>query len=177
VKAAIAALLMLASLTTPAFAQVSRPDLAANWPRSPHACMVRAAEYFRVPLSILLAVRAQEAGTVGMAQLNVDGSYDYGIMQINSRWLPLLSPVGYTAAVLQDQECANVVAGAWILARELKRAGAWNRSRPQAQAFWRAVGAYHSRDPVRNRVYAEHVWQRYVRLRTAIERGRIRRMP
>lgn len=168
--------LLLAGLARPAFAQ-GRPDQAADWPKAPHACMVHAAHYFHVPLPLLQAVRAQEAGRVGMAQLNMDGSYDYGVMQINSRWLPRLEPAGYTAAVLIDQECANVVAGTWILANELKRAGAWGHRQPEPRAFWRAVGAYHSRDPIRNREYAEQVWQRYLRLRAAADVGRSRGLP
>ena len=171
-KAIAAAMLALAWLAGPAMAQPSAADAASEWPLAPHACMVRAAHYFRVPLPLLQAVRAQEAGAVGLVQPNVDGSFDYGVMQINSRWLRMLEPVGYTATVLTNQECANVVAGTWILARELERAGVWNRSKPEAQAFWRAVGAYHSRDPIRNRAYAEQVWQRYLRFRAAADMTR-----
>ncbi len=125
------------------------------------ACLEVSARYNQIPVNLLRAVRWQEAGRVGDWHVNADGSVDYGVMQINSRWLPLLTPLGYSAGTLTYDACANIMAGAWILAQALEKYGAWNRSRFDGRVYWRAVGDYHSHTPNLNRTYAEQVWARY----------------
>jgi hypothetical protein len=127
-------------------------------------CIEASARYNRLPPALLLAIRRQEGGRVGFWQENPDGSYDYGVMQINSRWLPTLQPRGYAASALVYDACACIAAGAWILARALAAHGTWNMPSAGARAYWQAVGEYHSRNPALNRAYAEQVWARYVRL-------------
>lgn len=126
-------------------------------------CMEGAAHYYSLPLALLRAIRAQEGGSPGRWRRNADGSVDYGVMQINSRWLPRLERAGYTARVLVYDTCASIVAGAWILAQALAEHRAWNRGDADSRVYWLAVGNYHSRTPHRNRRYAEQVWARYLR--------------
>jgi hypothetical protein len=126
-------------------------------------CMESAARYYALPLALLRAIRAQEGGSVGAWRRNADGSVDYGVMQINSRWLPRLERAGYSARVLVYDTCASIVAGAWILAQVLADRGAWNRAEANPNIYWRAVGDYHSHTPSRNRTYAAQVWARYLR--------------
>ena len=126
-------------------------------------CMESAARYYSLPVALLRAIRAQEGGSAGAWSLNTDGSVDYGVMQINSRWLPRLEQRGYTARALVYDACASIVAGAWILAHELAECDAWNRSGVNPHVYWRAIGNYHSHTPQRNRAYAEKVWTRYQR--------------
>lgn len=140
------------------------PAAAQTLPASHEAqCIEAAARYNAVPVALLRAIREQEGGTVGSWHVNADGSLDYGVMQINSRWLPLLSRSGYTASVLVYDACASINVGAWILAQALANRGAWNHDGAVPDAYWRAVGEYHSRTPRRNRAYAEQVWSRYLR--------------
>jgi hypothetical protein len=124
-------------------------------------CLENAARYYSLPLGLLRAIRRSEGGSTGGWRRNADGSLDYGVMQINSRWLPRLARAGYTAQVLVYDACASIAAGAWILAQALAEGGAWNRGDVDPSAYWRAVGNYHSRTPPRNRRYAERVWARY----------------
>lgn len=64
---------------------------------------------------------------------NRDGSYDYGLMQINSRWKRLL---GDRWQYLSDP-CYNVMVGSWILRRCIDRYG----------YCWDAVACYHTGKP------------------------------
>lgn len=126
-------------------------------------CIDASARYYSLPVALLRAVREQEGGVVGQWRVNTDGSVDYGVMQINSRWLPRLERAGYTASVLTYDACASIAVGAWILAQALASRDAWNRPDSNPERYWRGVGEYHSHTPHRNRAYAEHVWARYQR--------------
>jgi len=92
---------------------------------------------YHVPSEAVLAILDAESGQVGLIRRNVDGSYDIGPMQINSRWLGELKRYGITAAHLRDYGCLNVHVGSWILSREQARAG----------NIWVAIGRYHSWRP------------------------------
>lgn len=61
------------------------------------------------------------------------GSYDIGLMQINSRWLGTLKRFGIGEAELFDA-CTSIEVGAWILSDLFKRHG----------NSWEAVGAYNA---------------------------------
>ena len=78
-------------------------------------------------------------------------SHDIGLMQINNWWLKHLriSP----EAALEPRN--NATLGVWILANEIQRHG-YN---------WKAVGAYHSPTPARQRVYAQAVARKYRNLK------------
>jgi hypothetical protein len=84
-----------------------------------------------------------EAGTVGLASPNPDGSRDLGPMQINSLWLPRLGALGLGEAAVRDHGCVNLAVGAWILRGHLRRTGSLRR----------AIADYHSREPARGRRY------------------------
>lgn len=74
-------------------------------------------------------------------------SYDIGIMQINSWWLKRLK----ITAEIAIEPHNNVKLGCYILAQEIKRYG----------FGWKAVGAYHSPTPWRQRQYAYKVAKYY----------------
>jgi soluble lytic murein transglycosylase-like protein len=124
-------------------------------------CIARSANFNALPGDLLRAIRDQEGGRVGAWSENADGSIDYGVMQINSRWLRQLSPLGYTAQRLTYDACASIAAGAWILAHALADHGAWNDANVDPRRYWAAVGDYHSHTTARNRSYARQVWARY----------------
>lgn len=129
------------------------------------ACLIEAAALYRLPVLVLAAIRMTEAGAAGDAWLNPNGSVDYGVMQINSIWLPELEPKGYNASVLANNPCDSIMAGAWILSGQMQRLEVWNQPDVSPQRYWEAIGAYHSRTPQLNRRYAELVWSRYAQLR------------
>jgi len=82
----------------------------------------------------------------GALNRNSDSTSDIGIMQVNSRWLPMLANFGISQEMLLDP-CTNIGVGAWVLANEFYRRG----------ASWEAVGRYNSPDPQLGAGYAAKV--------------------
>lgn len=117
---------------------------------------------------LLLHAIAQVESKMNPAARNVnkDGTYDIGLMQVNSRHLKHLATFGISEYQLQTQPCTSVMAGAWILAKFVKQLG----------YSWDAVGAYNAgtkpnREHLRNRYalrvkgyYGQLVSQREQRL-------------
>jgi soluble lytic murein transglycosylase-like protein len=97
---------------------------------------------------LLYAMARTESGLNPLAihRGNADGSYDIGLMQINSAWLPRLRAIGISEEQLLDA-CTNLDVGAWILAQDMRRLG----------ASWDAVGAYNAASPERRLRYEESV--------------------
>ena len=118
-------------------------------------CWGEAEARFAVSRWLLLAIAQNESG-MDPARLhrNADGSYDIGLMQINSAWLPRLRPYGIGITELRDP-CVNLNVGAWILANDFAVYG----------KTWRAVGAYNARSESLRIRYA---WQVAHRLRAIV---------
>lgn len=99
-------------------------------------CLVSASHRYNLPVEGLLSILMTEGGKPGMASPNRDGSFDLGVMQINTVWLEPKSPLyGYVSAeTLKNDMCVNIHAAAWILAVQMKKVG----------NIWHAVGRYHA---------------------------------
>jgi soluble lytic murein transglycosylase-like protein len=82
----------------------------------PITCINQAAVTYHVPATLILSIMKKENGRNGQAVPNKNGSYDIGVCQINSRWLPTLARYGYTRDDIQFNPCKNVMAASWILA-------------------------------------------------------------
>lgn len=127
-------------------------------------CWVSAANRYGVDAWLLYSIATQESGLNPRAiNRNKNGTYDIGIMQINSSHLPRLATYGIRNEHLWNP-CMNINVGAWVLAQAIREFG----------ANWSAVGAYNAgtkrskdRDALRasyaNRVYS--IYRRHVRLR------------
>jgi soluble lytic murein transglycosylase-like protein len=75
-------------------------------------------------------------------------------LQINSTWLPAIAAhFAYNALDLQYDACKNVLAGSWILRKNLDR--------EQAKPIMFAVGSYHSLTPDLNYIYSIKVLSAY----------------
>lgn len=95
-------------------------------------CWGAASQSNGIPVDVLKAVAKTESNFNPKAvNKNANGTYDIGMMQINSGWLPKLEAFGVTEASLHDA-CTNLKVGAWILSNNAKKLG-WN---------WNAIGAY-----------------------------------
>ena len=101
-------------------------------------------EYGISPLLLQSIARHESGMNPAAVCRNANGSYDYGLMQINSRWARVL---GTEHWMRLGDPCANVRTGAWILARCMHRYG----------YTWKAVGCYHSNTPGRRERYAGHI--------------------
>src|SRR5574338_1348478 len=95
-------------------------------------CWEAAANAYGIPVAVLKAVAKTESSFNPKAKnRNPNGTFDIGLMQINSAWLPTLKQYRVDEVTLQEP-CTNLKVGAWILANNAKKLG-WN---------WNAIGAY-----------------------------------
>lgn len=110
---------------------------------------------------LLVAIASTESNIdPGVVNKNRDGTEDIGVMQINSRHLPMLR----TAGIKRDdlfKPCINIHVGAFILRDCIQSNG----------DTWRAVGAYNAgyaktaRAERNRRSYAMKVKRNYERIR------------
>ena len=95
-------------------------------------CFEDAAKVYGLSPDLLKAIARVESDLKAEAvKLNKDGSYDYGLMQINSFWYGVLGDEIWDRL---SEPCANVYVGAWILWRCIRRYG----------EVWEAVGCYNA---------------------------------
>ncbi|MEO8964322.1 MAG: lytic transglycosylase domain-containing protein [Gammaproteobacteria bacterium] len=120
----------------------------------PPRCIIQAEAIYHVPVVLILSVMRQENGRNGQAVKNKNGSYDLGVMQINTRWLPALSRYGYTQEDLQYDPCKNVMAGTWILANNIAT----------SNMLWAGIGNYHSHTPQYNASYQNDIYKHYKKI-------------
>jgi soluble lytic murein transglycosylase-like protein len=113
------------------------------------ACFEAAASRHGVNVYLLYAIAKTESNLNPSAVgRNANGSYDIGIMQINSNWLPTLRQYGIDEQKLADP-CINIHVGAWVLAQNMRRMG----------NSWEAVGAYNARNAELRIKYANKVYK------------------
>lgn len=117
------------------------------------ACMLAVASVDNLPPRVLPAIHAVEGGSVGTVSHDSDGSEDLGVMQINSRWLPVLARhVGWNEGAVRralvQEPCFNISVAGAILRMYLTETGG---------NLLAAVGDYHSHTPLLNQHYQEQV--------------------
>lgn len=118
-------------------------------PGSVFACWEQAAYKYRINPYLLYAIaRTESSLNPNAINRNKNGSYDIGLMQINSSWFPLLRKNGITEKQLFDP-CVNIEVGAWILAQNMQRLG----------YSWNAIGAYNTSKPDLRLRYAQKVYR------------------
>lgn len=114
------------------------------------ACIQNAAAQYQAHPNLIRAVIATEGGTTGKVTFNKNGTYDMGLMAINSVHLPELARYNITAAMLTNDECLNIMIGTYYLQSNIIAAG----------NLWRGTGNYHSKTPDKNAAYQQRVWSR-----------------
>ena len=128
----------------------------------PPACVHAAAEKYDIPVEILYSVVVTEGGRPGMLKRNKNGSFDMGVMQINTKtWGPKLYVYFPKKALIEDP-CASVYAGAYIIAKE--------RAETKDGSIWRAVARYHSRNPKYQIPYLHKVRRIYYRIKSEFKK-------
>ena len=116
-------------------------------------CLMMASQTYQVPPAVMVGIMHVEGGHVGQqVGPNVNGTYDLGPMQVNTRWLPELATawnVNYKTALklVRDDGCVNVRVAAWILRQKIESAG----------SLYGGIAYYHSATPGIGTRYASKV--------------------
>jgi soluble lytic murein transglycosylase-like protein len=129
-----------------AFCVVATP-VGAQQGASPYRAYFQAAgERYGVSPDILWAIAKVESQFNPTAiNYNSNGTFDYGIMQINSWWYRRL---GHQLWVSLSDPATNINVGAWILAQCIQRHG----------NTWEAVGCYNANSQHKRTAYAWKVY-------------------
>jgi soluble lytic murein transglycosylase-like protein len=103
-------------------------------------------EYAINPLLLETLARIESNLNPSAVNRNANGSFDIGLMQINSTWMRRLNR---RAEDLLSDPCANVMTGAWVLRQCLDAYG----------YTWQAVGCYNARSSGKRIDYAWKVFR------------------
>ena len=134
----------------------------ATAPTAVLACWEEAAQHYGVSADLLYAIARVESNlnpqAVNRSHIQRTGSYDIGLMQINSSHLATLFRHGIKEADLYEP-CTNIRIGAWLLADSFSRRG----------ATWNAVGAYNAacsqlKEDACLKARAKYAWRVYRQL-------------
>jgi|ERR1043166_4412897 hypothetical protein len=118
------------------------------------SCLMMAAQTYTVPPQVMVGILHVEGGKVGQeVGPNVNGSYDLGPMQVNSRWMPQLAYLWHVDEKtarrwVRDNSCVNLHVSAWILRQKIEEAN--------GNLFY-GIARYHSATPQFGYVYAGKV--------------------
>jgi len=141
--------LLLACGMTGAMATSGSP----NGSKPLNKCIVGAAQYHGVNPYLLRAILVVESRLNPKAiNVNMNGTRDIGVAQINSIHLPVLQNHGIHESHLMDG-CVNTYVGAWLLRKQISRHG----------LNWFGIAAYHSVTPDKNFRYQVLVYNEMVR--------------
>lgn len=144
------------------FVPIVASSVLAVMPTGALACWGEAAQRYGVPAELLYAIALTESNlnstAINRSHAQRTGSYDIGLMQINSGHLRKLARYGIHESDLYEP-CTNLHVGAWLLADSFYRRG----------VSWDAVGAYNAacsqlKDVACNQARAKYAWRVYQRL-------------
>ena len=119
-------------------------------PAKGEVCFDRAGEQYGINPSLLSAIAYHESNHTfdpTLVRKNPDGTYDLGIMQINTRWI---KPWSLDRKRLISDPCYNVSTGARVLAECISRLGRTET----------AVGCYNAASKDKRQAYVEQI--RYI---------------
>lgn len=110
-------------------------------------CFEEAGREYNISPVLLYAIASVESGFNPKAiNKNGNGTYDYGIMQINSSWYKKL---GHETWMSLGDPCTNIKTGAMILKDCIDRKG----------HTWEAVGCYNAASKSKRSTYANKIYR------------------
>ena len=119
------------------------------------SCMLLVAHLYALPPRVLPAIHHVEGGAPGLVHHNRDNTDDFGVMQVNTRWLVPLARYTHTGVAtvrerLTAEPCYNIAAAGAIMRTYLNA---------EHGDLMRAVGDYHSHTPALNLTYRTLILQ------------------
>ena len=118
-------------------------------------CWDMAGQKFNVDPWLLLAIADVESGLTSKSfNKNSNGSYDLGLMQVNTIHLKELQKLGINSNHLLNNDCVGIYVAAMLLKRSTDKYG----------KNIDGIGGYHSGTPSRRRAYGMKVLKAYSRL-------------
>lgn len=88
-------------------------------------CVAQASSRYDVPELLLHSILMKENGRTGKCSRNKNGSYDCGLAQINTSWLPHFKKYGISPEILYGTTCMNIQAAGYILRWNYERKQDW----------------------------------------------------
>jgi hypothetical protein len=126
--------------------------LIATGARADSLCFDEAGAQYGINPQILRAIAKVESNFNPRAiNWNTNGTYDFGVMQINTSWGYALGKEWWSTL---GDPCTNIRAGAMILASCMKKYG----------YTWEAIGCYNSQTPGKRDRYAMTVFKQLQRI-------------
>lgn len=120
-------------------------------------CFQEAGQLYGINPMVLRSIAKVESNTKpDTVNKNSNGTYDVGLMQINTIWKNTLGKERWSHL---GDACYNTKTGAWILASCINKYG-YN---------WKAIGCYNSQTPEKSEIYAKKVFNQLERLKNGKE--------
>jgi len=119
-------------------------------------CIIKSALYYDINPHLIKAVAKVEAGKPGTISKNKNGTYDLGVMQLNTTNFKLLKK-NFAQVELSDiiySPCINIALGTWFLKKQIDN----------ANDYWTGVGNYHSKTQKYHNRYLKKVIREYQKL-------------
>ena len=117
-------------------------------------CANESSKRFNISPYIIKAIARVEGGKIGTMSRNSNGTYDLGIMQLNTTNFKRIKRAfpTVTKADLVLKPCINIYIATWWLSREIKSAKG---------DVWKGIGNYHSRTPKYHNRYLKRFKEHY----------------
>ena len=116
-------------------------------------CFEEAGAQYGINPQILRAIAKVESNFNPRAiNYNTNGTYDFGLMQINSIWAPTIGKERWNSL---GDPCSNAKTGAWILSMCMEKYG----------YTWKAIGCYNSQTPEKRDRYSKMVFDQLQRVK------------
>ena len=117
-----------------------------------YECLERVSRRYEVHPVILSLVARVEGGWSGARIENTNGTFDLGLMQVNTIHLEFLSQYGITEKMLQYNDCISLGYAAWYI-----RQVTVDQTAVGTDDYFRAIARYHSKNEPHNTRYANRL--------------------
>jgi soluble lytic murein transglycosylase-like protein len=114
---------------------------------------INAAKKYNIPFELLIAIASVESNyNPNAINYNSNGTYDIGIMKINSIWFNKLESEYNINQKQVKSPCQNIMIGAWILSQNINKYG----------FSWTSIQKYNGYDT--NLKYSKKIYQTITKL-------------